>query len=65
MVCGAALIGLGAALVAFAVSFTRTGLSSEADREIVVSAPRWYFLAVVGALLAASGGPLGCEWFAK
>jgi len=61
VLCGAAIIGLGAAFVAFAVSITQTRLSSEIDWKIVVFAPKWYFLAVVGALLTASGGPLGCE----
>lgn len=61
MLCGAVIIGLGAAFVAFAVTPTFTELGYEADKKIVVFAPRWYFMAVVGALLLASGGPLGCE----
>jgi len=61
MLCGAAVTGLGAAFVAFAVSTTLSELSYETDGKIVVFAPKWYFLAVVGALLTASGGPLGCE----
>jgi hypothetical protein len=61
MVCGAAIVGLGAALVAFAVSPTLMVMALGADGKIVVFAPRWYFLAVVGTLLISSGGPLGCE----
>jgi hypothetical protein len=61
MVCGAAIVGLGAALVAFAVSPILMVMALGIDGKIVVFAPRWYFLAVVGTLLIASGGPLGCE----
>jgi hypothetical protein len=61
MLCGAVVIGLGAAFVAFAVSLTLTGISFGANGKIVVFAPRWFFLGVVGALFTASGAPLGCE----
>jgi len=61
MLSGAVIIGLGAAFVAFAVRPILIQVSCKADAKIVVFAPRWFFLTVVGALLTASGAPLGCE----
>jgi uncharacterized membrane protein YkvI len=64
MLSGAVIIGLGAAFMAFAVRPFLIQVSCKADAKIVVFAPRWFFLTVVGVILTASGAPLGCEWSA-
>lgn len=61
MLGGAIIVGLGAGSVAFAVGLCLEGAMYGTDGKIVLFVPRWYFLAVVGALVMASSGPLGCE----
>jgi hypothetical protein len=59
-VCGAVVIGLIAAFVAFGVSPYGVQCNG-ADEEMVVFTGDWYYWSVIGATLLASCVPFGCK----